>query len=75
MAKYKTVFIQIHNPGLNQPYKACRSGLKTLRGLLGSLLNHHNRWASSDLSICLCRGCNGGHIIYPNVLDLAENCI
>ena len=42
--------------GLNQPYKACRSGLKILRGLLGSLLSHHNRWASSDLSICLYRG-------------------
>ena len=44
-------------PGLNQPYKACRSGFKIFWELLGSLLNVHSRKAPSDLAkglkICL----------------------
>ena len=58
--------------GLNQPYKACGSSFKLLKELLGSPLNDHSRQATSDLSIGLYRGCNWGHIICPNVLNLAK---
>ena len=44
--------------GLNQPYKACRSGFKVLLDLLGSPLNAGTIQATSDLSIGLCRGRN-----------------